>query len=471
MNRAVTILACLALAAALSPVAAPAASTSCPDSNPPNELVLAGGSDQTTQLGHAFATGLSVALANTNGCAVTGQLAGVGVEFSAPAGGASGSFGSGGTNTAIVGTDASGHATAPVFTANGTAGTCGVSASSDYGRVVFTVTNSANGVVASIAAYGGAGQSASVHGAYGQPLRARVLDAAGRAVQGASVDFVLGAGTYGAGASFLGGGTQASATTDASGVATSPPLVANGTPGPFTATAATDGVPAPAAYALSNTAAALTLSSRPSLLAATVGTGYAQPLRVAVVDAAGKPVAGASVVFAVAASHDGAGASFAGDAAQATVYADGDGTATAPQLVANDTAGAFAVTASVDGAAPLTFTLRNEAGRPAAVAAGAASSESAPLRARFPVRLAVTVTDADGNPVPGALVAFAAPRRGASGLFPHRRRLVRVRTDANGVAVAPAFRAGGEPGGYVVRASVRGVARAAAFALVNRPRG
>ncbi len=96
--------------------------------------------------------------------------------------------------------------------------------------------------------------------------------------------------------------------------------------------------------------------------------------------------------------------------------------------------------------------------RPATVAAGAASGESTPLAQRFPVPLAVTVTDRYGNPVAGATVTFAAPDRGAGGHFTAKRRAARVvgvRTNANGIAVAPPFTANDIPGGYIVGATVK----------------
>ena len=52
--------------------------------------MLAGGSGQTTQLGNPFLQSLQVALANTNGCPLTGNLAGINVDFAAPGGGPSG---------------------------------------------------------------------------------------------------------------------------------------------------------------------------------------------------------------------------------------------------------------------------------------------------------------------------------------------------------------------------------------------
>ena len=69
---------------------------------------------------------------------------------------------------------------------------------------------------------------------------------------------------------------------------------------------------------------------------------------------------------------------------------------------------------------------------------------------------------------------MAAPEHGPSGWFlrrPHRRsRIARVRTDADGVAVAPLLAAGEQSGGYVVAAVVQGSGKRVAFALVNRPR-
>jgi hypothetical protein len=112
---------------------------------------------------------------------------------------------------------------------------------------------------------------------------------------------------------------------------------------------------------------------------------------------------------------------------------------------------------------------------PARLTVGVGATQSVPAGARFPIRLAVTVTDASSAPVPDALVSFAAPNRGPSGFFTVRSggadrhpRGVQVRTNTCGVAVAPIFTANHRAGGYVVVASVKGVK--AAFALVNEAR-
>jgi hypothetical protein len=374
------------------------AGSSCPSSNPPNQLTLVGGTPQTTILEEAFASSLQVGLANSDGCPVTGAagVAGVAVTFSAPSSGASGLFSGSGSNTVTVGSDASGEAAAPTFTADDTAGSYTVTASSRYGSVSFSLTNTATGIPARIVATGLTAPSARVLHPFAQPLQAKVIDANGSPVADATVTFTLGSSAAGvngcgasstAGASFIGGAAQASASTGSSGVASSPPLVANADAGPFTATAAV--------------------------------------------------------------SEGGAGAGSSGGSAGSGVSIQ------------------------------TSFALANLAGAPAKITAGVAATESTDAGARFPIRLAVTVTDAQKNPVGGAPVTFAAPASGPSGRFTlhshgrhrvSRPRMVEVKTDACGIALAPAFTADRRQGGYVVKATAAG-ARPAAFALVNEAPG
>jgi protocatechuate 3,4-dioxygenase beta subunit len=376
----------------------PTGTSNCPSPNPPNQLTLVAGTPQTATLDAAFASGLQVALSNSNGCAVTGA-AGVPVTFSAPAAGASGRFSTSNSDTATVGADTSGTVAAPTFTANGTAGSYTVTASSPYGSVSFALTNTAAGIPARLAAIPLKHRSTSVGSHFPQPLQVRALDTGGNPVAGVTVTFTLGAGTAGrcgagtaASANFASGGTQATATTGPSGVATSPALIATEGAGPFTATASISGG------------------------------------------------GGASATE---------GANKAGD----------------PSV------------------APVGFSLVNLAGKPAKIAPGVGSTQSTPTGSAFPIRLAVTVTDADKNPVPGALVTFSAPAAGASGRFAlrargshHRHahisysRTVKVQTGACGIAVTPPFTASAQPGGYVVKASAE-PARPAAFALVNEAPG
>jgi adhesin/invasin len=441
----------------------------CPSVNRPNMLRVASGSPQTAQLEKPFQTNLQVELANSNGCPLTGRLAGFWVDFTAPASGASGTFQTSGTNHVTVGTDATGVATAPAFTANGTTGAYTVQADSDYGSALFYLSNTASGVPASITASGTTSQEQTVNGQYGQPLQAQVLDADGRPVQGASVTFSLGTGPTGAGANFLGGGAQATDTTKANGLATSPPFVANDKTGRFTATASIGGLAAVATYTLVNHAAANTITASSPAQTATVKTRYRQPLKARVRDSSGQPIEGASVTFTLTTAAGGAGASFPDGSTQASALSDARGQATSPPVVANKTAGRFTAAAAVTGnAKSVSYPLQNVAGRPATITAGGASGEATPVGTRFPIPLAVTVTDADENPVAGVVVTFAAPARGPSGHFGSHARIVRVKTDSKGIALAPALTANARAGGYVATASAGGLH--AAFALINQPR-
>ncbi len=477
----VLVLGALAAALTVSAGSARAGANACPTSNPPNELVLAGGSGQQAQLGKQFAQNLQVALANTNGCPLTGNLAGVTVNFDAPGSGASGIFAAGGSREAYVGTDSQGVATAPPFTANFTVGSYTVDAHSDYGTVGLSLSNTANGLPASVTATGTPSQEATVNSSYAQPLQARVTDANGNPVQGASVTFAILPGTTGATANFLGGAP--SATTDSNGLATSPPLVANGVPGRFSATASTDGVSAVATYTLDNHATTTTLQTSTHNASATVDSRYRSSLQARLLDANGQPIEGAIITFAIAAADNGAAANFLGGAGQATALTDANGLATAPPLIADKTAGSFTATATALGAQPTQYVLENLAAAPTSITAGAANGQSTTVGARFAIPLAVSVTDKNGNPVAGATVTFAAPSKAATGRFTLPRdamrrrrhvrtsRIIRAQTNGKGIAVAPLFTADASVGGYAVTATVKGSSVRTAFSLLNLPRG
>jgi hypothetical protein len=564
---------------------------SCPSSNAPNTLTLTSGTPQSARLGTPFASELAVTVANTNGCPVTTPLAGIAVTFSAPSSGPSGTFASSGSNAVLVGTNAQGTAMAPAFTANSLPGGYLVTASSDYGSVVFSLVNTASGVSAAIKSVAGSGQSAGIGARYGAPLQVVVTDATGAPVGGATVTFSLGQGSAGAaGATFVGGANQATSVSDATGHASSPGLTANDVAGRFSASATTQGLVDPALFSLENKSGkGLSLRMRGAgRQSATVGDRYPHSLEAVVRNAAGRPVQGTTVTFSlgsggggsqaaaspgatfvggstqataatdahgvavsplftagsasgsftatasatgvmrpvtyslrnlpgrsasIAVDHDppgkavvdarfpnrlrarildgsghpvvgaavtfalggqsaagSAGASFAGGSAQAAAVTDGHGIAVSPVLTANSVAGTFAATAT-STAAPgtITFALRNLPGTPATITPGAATGETTTAGSTIAVRPAVVVTDAKGNVVPGAIVTFTAPAHGASGRF-GRKRIVHVKTNTHGIAVAPSFRANELAGGYALRVNVRG-ARPSAFALVNLPRG
>jgi uncharacterized repeat protein (TIGR01451 family) len=213
---------------------------------------------------------------------------------------------------------------------------------------------------AQITAQQGSGQSAVVGTAFANPLQALVVDAQGNPLSGVTVRFT--APSNGASAQFGGNSLSAEVLTNAQGQALSPVITANATVGTYTVSAQVNGL-TPANFNLSNrsaidsTAATLrTVSGTPQTTQ--VGTAFAQPLVVQVLNAAGQPVADALVQFDL--SEQGPSAAFAGGAVRATVTTNAQGLAQSPALVANQTLGAHKATASVAGhITPVQFTLVN----------------------------------------------------------------------------------------------------------------
>lgn len=90
------------------------------------------------------------------------------------------------------------------------------------------------------------------------------------------------------------------------------------------------------------------------------------------------------------------------------------------------------------------------------------ATQSATVGQPFARPLTVKVTDADGDPVPSAVVEFAAPASGAGAVL----SATSVLTGADGVASATAT-ANTVSGSYTVSVGVAGVDTPAAFSLIN----
>jgi adhesin/invasin len=477
-----------------------AAADACPTYNAPNTLTLVGGTPQSAKLGTAFSDPFQVALTNSNGCPITTPLAGIPVTFAAPGSGPSGTFASSGANAVLVGTNASGAATAPPFTADHLTGGYQLVASSDYGSVSFSLVNTASGVPATITAGTPSIQSATVGSRYSQPLEATVLDADGTPIDGATVTFTLGTGGGGAGAptgsstagaSFDGGASQATETTDAAGTATSPLFTANSTAGPFTATAATPGVVGPASFSLDN------LAGRPPSISAlapfhqstTTGASYGKPLQVRLLGANGKPMQGATVTFLLGSPSSGgaaaggsasAGASFVDGSSQATETTDASGLATSPRFSANATAGRFTATATTTGTNDAaSFSLDNLAAKSASISALAPVHQSTTTGASYGKPLQVKVRDGRGAVLEGATVTFtlgsatggggasAGGSAAAGASFVDGSSQATETTDAAGIATSPRFSANTTAGRFTATASTSGTTDVASFSLDN----
>jgi adhesin/invasin len=415
---------------------------------PAASVIATAGTPQSAAINTTFATALQAAVRDSFGNPVSG----VTVSFAGPNSGVGGSFAPGATPT----TNASGVATATSFTANGAIGSYSVTATAT-GVVTpasFSLTNTA-GPPATLTP-SGTPQSTTVNTAFATPLSVTVKDASNNPVAGASVTFSLPA----SGASGTFGGT-ATATANASGVATAPTLTANTAAGSYTVTATAGS--ATASFALTNNpgAAASVVATAGTPQSATVNTTFATGLQATVKDAFGNPVPGVSVTFAV--PNTGAGAAFGSGATQISNAA---GIVTAPTLTANGTAGSYAATAAATGVAALSsFALTNLAGPPTSMIA-TGTPQSTTVNTAFASALQVTVKDAGGNPVAGAAVTFTAPSSGASGTF---AASATVTANSSGVATAPAFTANTIVGSYTVTATSGSAS--AAFSLTNTPGG
>ncbi|HEY0181104.1 MAG TPA: Ig-like domain-containing protein [Dokdonella sp.] len=199
---------------------------------------------------------------------------------------------------------------------------------------------------------------------------------------------------------------------------------------------------------------------------AVVGTAFDAPLGVHVVDGTGAPVSNVEVTFTAPAA--GAGAVFSADGNSGptlTVLTDANGDAIV-DASANMIAGSYEVSVQVAGLAePQIFHLNNAVGPPSVVGVSQESGggeQSTTVGTPFAHPLEVEVTDAYGNPVPGVVVTFTAPASGASAVLSASTATTgkdgRAAVDASANAMA---------GGYVVTASVAGVAAPAEFDLTN----
>lgn len=394
----------------------------------PAALVSVGnGADQQTTVATAFGAPLVALVTDAQG----NPVGGTSVTFGAPGGGATASLAS-----PTVVTNAGGQA-ATLATASTVAGAYVVTATvPGLAPASFGLTNVA-GAVASLAPVGGGGQTTQVRTAYATPLAVRARDAHGNAVTGASVTFAA------PGAEPTASLSSTAVTTDASGNA-SVTATAGASAGTFAVTASAPGAMT-VSFSLTSTPAAPATTTVDDGDAQTtrVTTTYARPLSVVVRDVDGNPVPGTTVTFVATATPATATLS----APSATTDATGKASITA---TADTHAGAFTVLAAAPGATSATFHLVNGPGIPAAISSTADSTtQSTAVSSPFARPLGVTVTDAYGNPVPGAAVRFTVPATEPTATL----ATADVVTDASGRASVLAT-AGVSTGSYLAQATV-----------------
>jgi len=207
-------------------------------------------------------------------------------------------------------------------------------------------------------------------------------------------------------------------------------------------------------------AAAIYVYSGSNQLAATaINAVFALPLVALVTDAAGLPVANATVDFAAVPGGSGQSANLSAASAQTNAVGLARVTATG-----NATPGTYAVTAMTGAIGPATFALTN-VGPPASMAyvtgGNGTDPQQAPIGSAFPSPLVVIVRDAAGNPVPGVTVGFTVPASGASAILAGTSAV----TDASGQASMTAS-ANMTLGLYSASATLGGLA-AVPFTLQN----
>jgi len=215
-------------------------------SGPAASITATSGSLQDAVISTAFGAPLVATVVDIN----QNPVSGASVTFTAPATGAGGTFASNSTNTETDTTGANGQATSSTFTADATAGAFAVTATiTGLTPANFELTN-VTGALVSITATSGTPQSAAVNANFVASLVATVVDGNQNPVSGALVTFEVPA--TGAGGTFAGGVNTAS--TNASGVATSAAFTANGSVGTYTVTATVASGAEPANFILTNTA-------------------------------------------------------------------------------------------------------------------------------------------------------------------------------------------------------------------------
>ena len=297
-----------------------------------------------------------------------------------------------------------------------------------------------------LAVSAGNNQSANVSAAFGTPLSVLVTSSGGTPIAGATVMFTV----PGSGASAT---VTTSATTNASGIA-STSATANATPGAYNVTATISGTAVATTFALRNLGApsTITVVSGTSQSAVVQGA-FAAPLVAVVRDSTSFALPGVTVTFAAPSS---AIASAALGATSVTTNASGQASVTA---TANTVAGTYAVTASASGVATAaSFALANLAGVATNIALTGGATQTAVVGTAFGAPIVARVTDAFGNPAPGATVTFTKPGSGASAALatpsPSTSALGLAQTSATANTIA---------GNYTVSASIAAGASASAM--------
>jgi len=318
-----------------------------------SQIVVLNGANQSVTIGGTFGTLLQGTIEDTYGNPVL--VSGTSVTFTAPGGGASGTFVNG-TDTTTASTNPSGVATASAFTADTTAGSYAVAATSgSLTAVNFAESNSA-GSASQVVATSGTGQNATVGATFGTVLHVTIEDSHDNPIlsSGTSVTFTAPLG--GASGTFFNGTDTTTTSTNSTGVATATAFAADTTAGNYTVTATSTGLTS-AAFSETNNAgtASQTVVTGGNGQSTAVGSAFGSPLVVTIEDAHGNPVLASGTTVSFGGPGSGAGGTFA----PGSVTTNGNGVATATTFTANSVVGSYVVVASSGGLASASFNETN----------------------------------------------------------------------------------------------------------------
>ena len=226
-----------------------------------------------------------------------------------------------------------------------------------------------------------------------------VRTAAGTGVSGVVVNFAVASG----------GGTVIGSrqTTDATGTATVGGWILGDLPGANTLTASASGATAVTFTATGAGGTPVTMTAvSPTTQSAPANSNVTDAPSVVVRDPAGIPVPGIVVTFAVVTGG--------GTVTGSPVTTNSSGIATLSAWKLGAAAGPNSVRASATGLPVVTFNATGTAGAAGAVAIAAGDNQAAVQGTTVATQPTVRVTDAGGNPVPGAAVTFTVIGGGGS---------------------------------------------------------
>ena len=318
----------------------PSSSNSYPIAiGPPTQLSVQSGNSQVAQVGSAFGSVLSAKLTDQYG----NPISGLSVSFTAPTGGATGTFANGSSDD-VETTNSSGVATSKPFTADTQAGGYQVQANTaNVPTAEFSLTNTP-GPPSSMTIAAGNSQAPTVGQASATPFGVAITDQYGNDLSGLNVTFTAPA----SGPSGTFAGPQTNSETDATnglGVATASTFTAGPHEGSYKVQASVAGLN-PVDFSVTNQVGpprSLQLFSNNQ--SAKVDQPFALPLSALVLDQFGNPIAGQNVTFT--APTTGASGTFPTGGTSQTVTTGSTGYATSATFTANATTGSYQVNTKI----------------------------------------------------------------------------------------------------------------------------